>query len=652
MKKRGEITVFLSLCLLSVFALICVMVEGARTAGSRVYLQIAVNGSLDTLFSQYHRELWKKYRLFGVEYQKMSGMERQLESYVNRYLEAENWYPIGLQNLTVTGQKTLGSQGGDRMMEEILDYMKYGIWEQLLISQEKGEDFWKDIKEAAAAGGMTDTYEGQSAQVKQVERAVERLADCVENQEKLSEKIASALAQDDVDGFEQAAKQFRKENSKMEGLFQAYEKSAQKLKKVLDQGEQELDQAVKKMQENRETLFRQQMDPFHSYVDSDGERYQQLRRQTELSAANEVRLRETEEIVERLVREYEEWEQQRDDEDDEEKELSLSEAWEHWNGYGSAVFTIQKGKKDEQKQQALEQISRMVKGNLLELVLPDGMTVSGETWGGNAGRYANQAKESLTRKNGAKWVLIHEYCGEFLPHALDHSSEHGGGRYQLEYLLHGKNSDRSNLEDTISELLLIRQGINLIQILSDTEKREAAQGLAAVITGIIGIAPLVEVMTCFIMTVWAMGEALEDVRSLMVGGNVPLWKSADEWKLSLDGLLRMGTGNTMGSESGDGGSNGNGTGQPKSSRGMDYEQYLKLMLFAVDQGKKQTRIMDVVQAVIQKDEPGFRLENCVCDVDIQVNCCGKHVFFALPFVEKMVGGQEGYELQAKAAKSY
>ena len=236
MKKRGEITVFLSLCLLSVFALICVMVEGARSAGSRVYLQIAVNGSLDTLFSQYHRELWKKYRLFGVEYQKMSGVERQLESYVNRYLEAENWYPIGLQNLTVTGQKTLGSQGGDRMMEEILDYMKYGIWEQLLISPEKGEDFWKDIKEAAAAGGMTDTYEGQSAQVKQVERAVERLADCVENQEKLSEKIASALAQDDVDGFEQAAKQFRKENSKMEGLFQAYEKSAQKLKKVLDQG--------------------------------------------------------------------------------------------------------------------------------------------------------------------------------------------------------------------------------------------------------------------------------------------------------------------------------------------------------------------------------------------------------------------------------
>lgn len=48
---------------------------------------------------------------------------------------------------------------------------------------------------------MTDTYEGQSVQVKQVERAVERLADCVENQEKLAGKIALALGQDDVDGI-------------------------------------------------------------------------------------------------------------------------------------------------------------------------------------------------------------------------------------------------------------------------------------------------------------------------------------------------------------------------------------------------------------------------------------------------------------------
>ena len=56
--KRGEITVFLSMVLLCVAGLICVMLESARTAGARCYLQIAANSSMDSLFSQYHRQLW------------------------------------------------------------------------------------------------------------------------------------------------------------------------------------------------------------------------------------------------------------------------------------------------------------------------------------------------------------------------------------------------------------------------------------------------------------------------------------------------------------------------------------------------------------------------------------------------------------------
>mgnify|MGYP000231846962 CR=1 FL=1 len=196
-------------------------------------------------------------------------------------------------------------------------------------------------------------------------------------------EIALALDQDDVEGFEQAAKRFQKENSKMDGLFRAYEKSAQKLRKVLDHGEQELDQAAEDMQENREMLFRQQMDPFRSYVDSDGERYRQIQSQTELSAANGVRLRETEEIVDRLKQEYEEREQQRDEEDEEE-EKSVS-----FRGMGALEwlwkrsFHHPEGKKGMNRNNRLwEQVSRMVKGSLLELVLPDGMAVSGaKNWG-------------------------------------------------------------------------------------------------------------------------------------------------------------------------------------------------------------------------------------------------------------------------------
>ena len=46
MRRSGQITVFLSMCLLCVTALLCVMLESARTAGSKFYFQVAVNGIL------------------------------------------------------------------------------------------------------------------------------------------------------------------------------------------------------------------------------------------------------------------------------------------------------------------------------------------------------------------------------------------------------------------------------------------------------------------------------------------------------------------------------------------------------------------------------------------------------------------------------
>ena len=259
----------------------------------------------------------------------------------------------------------------------------------------------------------------------------------------------------------------------------------------------------------------------------------------------------------------------------------------------------------------------MVKGSLLELVLPDGMAVSGKAGAEMPGGMPTRVRESLVRKNGAQWVLIHEYCGEFLTHALDHSPDYSpdhspgkdGGRYQLEYLLHGKDNDRSNLENTVSELL-IRQGINLIQILSDTEKQGGSQSLAAVITGIIGISSPCGGHELFIMTVWAMGEALEDVRCLMAGEMCHFGSQRMSGNCHWKGLLSMG----MAAERPVTHPANIHPDNPKTAVEWTMSNDLKWMLFTVDQGKKQTRIMDVVQAVIQKDEPGFRLENCICDV--------------------------------------
>ena len=64
--RRGEITVFLSLILICVCGLVCGLLESARTAAARCYLQTAAFSAMDSLFSQYHRTLWEEYRIFGL----------------------------------------------------------------------------------------------------------------------------------------------------------------------------------------------------------------------------------------------------------------------------------------------------------------------------------------------------------------------------------------------------------------------------------------------------------------------------------------------------------------------------------------------------------------------------------------------------------
>lgn len=651
MRKQGGITVFLSLSLLCVFALISVMVEQARTAGSRYYFQVAVNASLDTLFSQYHRELWKRYRILGLPYDSKSDVTERIESYVEKYLEVDNWYPIQLEKVELETCKSLTDDSGDYLIQEILDYMKFGIWNSLELMPEDGQQLWKDVKEAVSAGTMTRAYNGQEKEVRRLEKAVDNFQECVSRQEKYAEEIQQALDADDPDTFYSKAADFRREAGRMDSLWAIYEKRANQVKSVFEDSEKEFWTVGNEFQENRKQLFEEQMNPYAAYVEEDGKRYQELRLQVEASKKNLELLRETELLVERLEEEAdadaeETWEagDMAEDEggdvygDDDEYELSLSPAADLWSGFLSATLHTQRQKGDEEKRGFLEQVRNLVDRGLLQLVLPDDMEVSDGVISLTNQPSLLCRESSRENHNAVEQVLIHEYCGEFFLHAL--KEEKGPVQYEMEYLLQGEKTDRENLSQTIEQIFLVRQGLNLIHILSDGTKREEANALAATITGITGMAPLLEITACFIMVVWAMGEAVIDLRTLMAGGKVPLWKSVDQWQLSLEGLLEMGKENgSAGMEAG-------------NDEGLTYVSYLKLLLLAEDREEKQLRMLDVIQMNLQQESTGFLLQECAYQVDIRGIGCGKHVFFALPFVENILGKQEGYPLEAKAGKSY
>ena len=73
MKKRGEITVFLSLTLVCILSLFMGLLESARTAGARLYLTMAANSAMASVMSQYNR-IWTIFCSWSMSLQRPLGV--------------------------------------------------------------------------------------------------------------------------------------------------------------------------------------------------------------------------------------------------------------------------------------------------------------------------------------------------------------------------------------------------------------------------------------------------------------------------------------------------------------------------------------------------------------------------------------------------
>lgn len=646
--KRGEITVFLSMVLLCVAGLICVMLESARTAGARCYLQIAANSSMDSLFSQYHRQLWQKYHLMGLEYETTDDIRDRYLGFLMTSLETENWYPMTADSAEPEVIQSLTDGDGIWLEEEILAYMKYGIWSGLDIKPEDGEQFFQNVEEAASMQGLASSYQQESKEAWKLEQALDNLYACQARQQEHHAQGARALQGEDSYGFFRAADNLRDEIKKIPKLLKAYEKQADKCKARLEEMEAELASKGEDLTEERRQVMNQELEQYRSYVAEDGARRQEI---LALGEEGERNLAVIEEVKGR-VNDIEAYLASLDEEDDDNSGPMWSAASGVWN---QIHISGQKrsGVKDEEKRGWLLEIENMVNQGLLELVIPPERQVS--TVMLNLTDAPSKEMENpgeTDRLNLITRVLVDEYCARHFANFVSApgfwiGKEEGTAdsqalrqQYQMEYLLTGGEDDRSNLADAVKQVLMVRSGLNLIHILSDSQKREEAKTLALVITGALGLTPLVEITSFFIMGVWALGESIVDVQTLLEGRKVPLLKSREDWALGVEQLLRMGQSRGSSVTSGGG-------------KGLDYAGYLKLLLLLVPSGQKYYRMMDVMQMDIRLEQGGFLMKRCGYRVDMKTQVCGKHVFFALPFVENMTGsGEHGYQMQVRSQKAY
>ena len=71
---------------------------------------MAASSSMDSVFSQYHRELWDRYRLLFAEYETGAEMEADFAGFLLPYLETDNWYPMALEAVSGGGDCACGGR--------------------------------------------------------------------------------------------------------------------------------------------------------------------------------------------------------------------------------------------------------------------------------------------------------------------------------------------------------------------------------------------------------------------------------------------------------------------------------------------------------------------------------------------------------------
>ncbi|WP_432630263.1 DUF5702 domain-containing protein [Brotaphodocola sp.] len=729
----AQVTVFLSLVMMCLFAFFCVLLESARTAGARWYLRTVVSSAMDSVFAQYHREVWDSYRLFFAEYDAPEKMEADFASYLQPYLEAKNWYPMELASVTAENQLFSVDDDAVYFEKEILDYMKFGFWRSEFQAEE-AKDIIERGKDAVAVKDTATLYRKHAKQALKLEKVLEEISENLNRQGEWKREGLSCLQDYDGSGFREQARSLIKELEKMPDLVEKYRKQADKLAEDLAETRKKVEAKSDEMSAESMELMMEEIREYEDYVSEDGVRRREIEALEEKSREQIAFVEEVIEESLEVEQEIDDWESDDEDDDGPDLEELWSPVERHFRRLEIPRLSFSYGVKDKEKENLLEKVEELFQDGVLTLLIPGDRELSGKTVDlsevpsaehgeskrkvgiashfivnqydgiffknfctgqkkdqGDSGSgkketekkgveddlFENQSDdenravqafqiqqvqasgiEGVEVKSGRKVSLDKDSQGDSKDDSKDSAedkdpngdtdSEETMGNvnahptaldYEVEYLIAGKDSDKANLMGALERLLAVREGLNLIHILSDSQKRSEARKLAMEITGLASASPLILVTTFLVMSVWALGESLMDIRGLLAGKKTPIWKKKEDWKLELSALLSIGENRKV--EEGGG------------KRGLSYLSWLKILLLLGNGVTQEYRMMDLIEKNIQLGQREFHMRDCLYQSEIWTTVEAKRVFFSLGFVERQTGGGDPvYQMELLTERAY
>lgn len=642
----GSITVFLALIFMMIAALLLTITESARTQATRLYLQVSLDSAIESLFSQYHRPLFETYRIFGLEYRDDADLQEETLDFIKPYLNAQDLFPLSLREEDLLFQKHEHLTEGLSLEEEILDYMEFGLIDKMLhfhgeeldavqLSAE-AEDLFKRVKESDEIRELQKKYQLDAKDLQEVEDAIYDIKDCTENAAGFHGEAVRDLSHENPGSFYHHSQRFREEQDHLITLVSAYSEAADRLaEKVLALRE---DFTLRKdtLSPEAQAGIHAQISEYENYVNESGS----IRSKIEAMPAQANTLQANALQVEQAVEEFEAWLEEAladsDDEEDEDEDYS-DEIAAFYHGAAADYSAMSLNRYDgvtasinKKNKKILDRISSFLEGNMLSLVLPDGQPLPNE----QPIQPEKTGFSSDTSGNPVNIAILGEYALSFFHYYhLDRTPKNSENdkdlppskskALEIEYLLGGKDSDAKNLSSLVTKLVTLRETMNLLYLYTDTQKRQEAETFAVtmLLGGVAANPALVMILSFFILGIWALGQAIQDVRVLLNNGRVPFFHTSESWTLSLSGLMELGQGTAPSNET-------------TNKKGLSYRDYLRIFLFGqgvLDQAEINNRMLlrmeKGVQTVGKDPETFFSISDCLYGVGCEAHVDTRHVMY-------------------------
>lgn len=602
----GQITLFLSLMLMVLLSFLGMALYSARTAGSRYLFSMAAEAAAKSVFAAYDTRVWEQYRILMLTDEGLAG--ELAEECRQAYNANGSLFPVAIASIGLEEKETFEENGAWAWEEGAVSYMEKRLpaefvswlWDQsgLALGLEDMKRWLTGFKD------MLEPLTQLEKQLCSLEKQLSEAMEAFEEGKQLAQSIGgSAQALAGLLSEEAEAEEIEAAWNALQDTFgrlAGYTADRQdRLSRILNKASEQL-LAAGRLKEQIETFAGSLaggeespgaavMAGIGDYIVSLTERAGFLERLPDelkgqrqfLEGLGSVGLPSLEEVL------------------SEGGQAALGRLQEAAAGLSGAEWSpllpgSSEGSEEEQASlKNLLDLKGWLDRGILWLTVGDG-SVSEASLAEEIGRTERAEGDGILDR-AYRSLLYGEYA---LRYTADYTEEGKAGlQYETEYLIAGKESDSENLAAVASELLLLRGAANLGFLLTDDAKRTEAQALAAGISAALGGFVPAPLISMILTVLWALAEAVCDVRGLFDGGKIPFWKTSSDWRLSWGNILSLFGGDFLKSFD--------------KEDGMAYKDYLRLLLFLVPLPEKCFRTMEVAQENLRAGREGVKLGEAV-----------------------------------------